>query len=158
MANLSFTGICGYRKDDKSREYPCFLGLGKDGEFTFWGYSFWDIVAHSKVVAGEAEKQAWEEDEVVERITLDNLWVELAEDFDPKFEVCIENAEYLKDRVEKLFPDFDVFITTYPERIMSNYYHYTDGSIPQNLENAYMVFADKLRKTEVKKEVFAWPW
>lgn len=157
---MSYIGICGFRKDDKNREYPCFLGLSKKGEFTFWGYSFWDIVGHSKIVAGEAEKASYEKIEDVERINIDNLWVEVNESFDPKSLQAIEYAKDLKTRVEALFPDYNVFITTYPEETMNKYYHYADGNIPQNLEDAYLVFSDKLRSVEVEKEneIFAWPW
>ena len=158
MANLSFIGICGYSKEDKNREYPCFLGLSKEGDFIFWGYSFWDIVAHSKIVAGEAEKPCYEETETVERITLDNLWVDVEMEFDPKVERAKEFARDLKKRVEKLFPDYDVFITTYPEKTMSKYYHYTDGNLPQNLEDAHADFMDKMRSVVVEDEIFAWPW
>jgi hypothetical protein len=157
---MAYIGICGYSKDDEERIYPCFLGLGKNGEFTFWGYSFGDIRYHSKVVAGEAEKESYEEADVVDRINLGNLWVEINENFDTKSKQAIEYAEDLKTRVEALFPDYNVFITTYPEDTMNKYYHYWDGKLPQELEDAYLVFSDKLRSVEVdkEKEVFAWPW
>lgn len=162
---MAYIGICGYRKDDKNREYPCFLGLSKNGEFNWWGYSFWDILGHSKVVAGEAKKASYEKAEDVKRICLDNLWVEINENFDPKSRQDIEYAEDLKNRVEALFPDYVVFITTYPEKEMDRYYSYwaemLDGKkLPRKLEDAYLVFSDKLRSVEVdkEKEIFAWPW
>ena len=76
---------------------------------------FGAIRYHSKVVAGEAEKESYEEADVVDRINLDNLWVEVNENFDPKSQQAIEYAKDLKTRVEALFPDYNVFITTYPE-------------------------------------------
>ena len=133
--------------------------MSKNGEFTFWGYSFWDILGHSKVVAGEVEKASYEKIEDVERICLDNLWVEVNENFDTKSQQAIEYAKDLKTRVEALFPDFNVFITTYPEKDMDKYYSYWDEKLPQKLEDAYLVFSDKLRSVKVdEKEVFAWPW
>ena len=128
--------------------------------FTFWGYSFGDIRYHSKVVAGEAEKESYEEAEVVDRINLDNLWVDINENFDTKSKQAIEYAKDLKTRVEALFPDYNVFITTYPEDTMDKYYSYWDGKLPQKLEDAYLVFSDKLMSVEVEKEkeIFAWPW
>ena len=53
-----------------------------------------------------------------------------------------------------------MFITTYPEDTMDKYYSYWDGKLPQKLEDAYLVFSDKLRSVNVdkEKEVFAWPW
>lgn len=157
---MVYIGICGFDWNDKNREYPCFLGLGKKGEFTFWGYSFWDIEHNSKVVAGEAEKHSYTKDEDVKRLNLDNLWVEVNESFDPKSRQAIDYARDLKTRVEELFPDYNVLITTYPEDTMNKYYHYRDGKLPQELEDAYLVFSDKLRSVEFEeeKEVFAWPW
>lgn len=69
-------------------------------------------------------------------------------------------AKDLKARVEELFPDYNVLITTYPEDTMDKYYSYWDGKLPQNLEDAYLVFSDKLRSVEFEeeKEIFAWPW
>jgi len=157
---MAYIGICGYRKDDKNREYPCFLGLSKKGDFNWWGYSYWDILGHSKVVAGEAEKASYEKTEDIKRICLDNLWVEINENFNPKSQQAIKYAEDLKTRAEALFPDFNVFITTYPEDDMDKYYSYWDGKLPQKLEDAYLVFSDKLMSVEVEKEkeIFAWPW
>lgn len=155
---MAYVGICGYRKDDKNREYPCFLGLGKSGEFTWWGYSLWDIEQHSKVLAGEAEKPSYEKDEIVERITLDNLWVEIQPQFDPESEGTRWFADDLRTRVEAVWPDYNAYVTTYPEKTMSKYYHYTDGNIPQNLEDAYLVLSDKLSKVDTRRELFAWPW
>ena len=153
-SNLYYFGICCYEKKDTKHDYPCFLAIGKEGDFVPVGWSFWEIIAGSKFVKGESENDPTYGSKTAKMMTLNDLWVE-CHTKDPSKNPEFDPSNFLM-RLEKVFPDFDFYATVYPKSKMDAYYDYKDGpateDLPADLEAAYMRLNDKLQNVELKEK------
>ena len=153
-SNFYYFGICCYEKKDTKHDYPCFLAIGKDGDFVPVGWSFWEILAGSKFVKGESESDPTYGSKTAKMMTLNDLWVE-CHTSDPSKNPDFDPSNFLM-RLEKVFPDFDFYATVYPKSKMDAYYDYKDGpateDLPADVEAAYMRLNDKLQNVELKEK------